>query len=90
VRFALGQNTAIFAATRIDAGRLEGTVPRKIKHQMTFSGKAATEGPIIVGLTNMETVAEMAEKIAADPQHHKDDTAIQESLRGMLSMYLLK
>ncbi len=85
----LGALTAIIDNTKIDAARLQGCIPRKFGFQSTFAGKTATEGPVLVGLSNGLTIGEIAEWIAADPQRFDDPGASEQSQRPAMILDVL-
>ncbi len=80
----LGALTAIFSATKIDAARLEGCKPEKLKWNMDWLGKTTSEGPIYYGVCGGMTIADVAAFFASDPQHVKDDVPMAQSLESIL------
>ncbi len=78
---ALGAETAIVAATKIDTSRLMGCRPEKINHAIEFRGKTTLEGPLVYGLCEGLSAAEIAEWWTSDPQHDDDPEAVEQSMR---------
>ncbi len=67
----LAANTALQAASRIDAARVQGFRILKTEYFIDVVSMTDGEGPIIVGMQHNLSVAEVAEAILADPQGSK-------------------
>ncbi len=80
----LALETAILAPTKIDAARLQGCIPRDIISHSSFAGKTTNEGPLVIGLSNGLSIAEIAEYFTADPQRFDDPGATEQSQRPIL------
>ncbi len=62
----------------------------KIKLAISFKGKTVGEGPIVVGLSNLDlSNAEIAEAIIADPQHSEDTTGMEQTNRKIFPVWVI-
>ncbi len=86
----LGASTAMLSATKIDAARLQGAVPKDLGYAINFVGKTANEGPIFVGLSAGLSIAEVAEWFAADPQRQAEPNDAEASHRPVLVLDVLR
>ncbi len=86
---AIAANTAQISTTKIDATRLQGSVPRDIDFQLDYTGKTTGDGPLIVGLCSGLAIAEIAEFFSADPQRMKDPSEAEESQRAIMVLGVL-
>ncbi len=77
----LASLTAITLGTKIDTSRLQGCDFSRARYKVDWQGKTAgvTEGPIVYGVHNNKTLAEIALFFAADPQSSEDEIAVTES-----------
>ncbi len=81
---ALANGTGILATTRIDAARLQGCIPRKIRYAVEWRGKTTLEGPLIYGITDDNTAAQVSAWFIADPQIQDEAAEAERSLRHNL------
>ncbi len=65
---ALAEDTAVSAASKIDASREQGFRVLKTQYAIDVVGKTNDQGGILIGLNHNLSVAEVAEALAADPQ----------------------
>ncbi len=87
----LANLTSVQQATKIDTARLQGCVPGPIEYSIEYTAKPATTGPLIYGLVDSLSNAELAEWFAADPQHDADAGESEASTRSILILgYILK
>ncbi len=77
----LAAGAAVLQQSKIDSAREQGFKIRKSKYSMTYNAKTDGEGPILFGYAVGLNAAEVAEAIAADPQHVKDIPAVDEANR---------
>lgn len=84
---ALASNAVGTVGLRIDAARLQGAIPREIRHSAGIVGKTTLEGPIIGGLSAGLNAAEIAEWFVADPQRVKDPFSANASQRPVLWLW---
>ncbi len=76
---ALGASTAILAATKVDAARLNRIKLRKLKRAWSAQGKTTNQGPVLLGFSVGLTAAQIAAALTADPQSREDDTEASSS-----------
>ncbi len=65
---ALASKAAIIAGGKIDSARLNGFRVLKTQYWIDWEGKTDADGPIMIGLSEGLTAAEVASCINADPQ----------------------
>ncbi len=86
----LASGAVIKGATKIDAAREQGTILKKIMAQCSVNGKTAGEGPLIVGLCNVDlSTVEIAEALAADPQKGLDTPASEQVEREIMIVWMV-
>ncbi len=85
----LASKSAKQTNTNIDGTREQGIKLRRIKANMTYTGKTAGEGPISVGLTAGLTAAEVAEAIVADPQRFEDPGSSEKANRRVFPVWFI-
>ncbi len=86
----LGAGLVLKTATKVDATRENGIRIQKLMAAMTFAGKTATEGPIIVGLCSTDlSTTEIAEAIDADPQKPDDTPASEQVMRQVMPIWVI-
>ncbi len=86
----LANLTAIAIALTPDASREQGARIKQLKLAISYKGKTAGEGPLIVGLCDSNlSVAEIAEAILADPQHVADVPATEQGNRRVFPIWII-
>ncbi len=87
---ALGAGLVLKTATKVDASRENGIRIQKLMCAMTFSGKTAAEGPIVVGLASTDlSTTEIKECIDADPQKPDDTPASEQVMRQVMPIWVI-
>ncbi len=81
---ALASNTAVSANTKIDGSRLQGCLLDKMRYLPEIIGKTADQGPLMWGISVGLTVAEIAEAVIADPQHHGETPEWEQITRKVM------
>ncbi len=85
----LADVTAIVLNTKIDASREQGVKIRQLKASMSYNGKTASEGPLIVGVAVELTAVEIAEAMNADPQRWDDTDAKDKGNRKVFPIWTI-
>ncbi len=80
----LGAGAASIENTRVDANRLNGCTIRKARMGISMRGKTTDQGPLMIGMSAGLTAAQIGEWFVADPQHRKDEQALEESQRKVM------
>ncbi len=84
----LASRTALINNTNIDGNRRNGLLLDYIKGQISFTGKTAGEGPIIVGFCSSDLiVSEVAEAFGADPQNVNDPNVSEQAHREVYPVW---
>ncbi len=86
----LGAQTAIVAASRIDTSRLNGFRVLKTQYWIGVQGKTTAEGPVEIGAEIGLDATEVKECIEADPQNSGEAGAIEQSLRPVWPLVMIK
>ncbi len=87
---ALATKAAEAANSKIDASREQGVKIKKLMAHMSFGGKTATEGPLVVGCAfENYTDAELAEFFLADPQKHEDPALADQANRRIVPLWVI-
>ncbi len=87
---ALATKAAEAANSKIDSNREQGVKIKKLMAHMSFGGKTATEGPIVIGAAfENYTDAELAEFFLADPQKHEDPALADNANRKIVPMWVI-
>ena len=86
----LGSDLVLKSALRVDASRENGVRITKLKAAVSYNGKTATEGPLLVGLCSTDlSTTEIAEALAADPQKPDDVPASEQVMRQVFPIWLI-
>ncbi len=84
----LASRTAIINNTVIDGNRRNGLLMDYIKGQISFTGKTAGEGPIIVGFCSSDLlVNEVTEAFGADSQQVNDPNVSEQAHREVYPVW---
>ncbi len=86
---ALTGPQASIGNTKIDSSRGQGARITKFKAAISWSGKTADEGPILVGYSTGLTSTEVKETLIANPQRSDDIPAIEESNRKVFPVWMI-
>lgn len=85
---ALATATAVTAATIIDPSREQGSKIKELRLAMSFKGKTAGEGPIVVGLCELSlSVGQIKEALEADPQLLRDVPSAEQGNRRVFPIW---
>ncbi len=86
----LATATAITGATIIDPSREQGSLIKELRLAVSYKGKTAGEGPLVVGLCELSlSVTEIKEALEADPQLFRDVPASEQGNRRVFPIWQL-
>ncbi len=84
----LAAGAVLKGALKIDGGREQGVRISKMKAACMISGITTGDGPLVIGLCNVDlSVAEIAEAFDADPQKELDTPASEQVMREIFPIW---
>ncbi len=82
---ALAAKTAVINATDLDGSLEQGVKIKDMWLALTYTGKTATEGPVLYGLArNLASVTTLKECLENDPQGQDNDAEMEKSTRDVM------